>query len=122
MFIILPFGMTLMPIAYKMFKKEGDKHYYSKLKTYASFIFIWIGLAISIFSEDIVKLFALNSSFYSAFTIVPLVVLAYVIYGVSMISALGMYLTGKSHLIGFRLRHCHKCQLAMIQVQHTPLT
>jgi O-antigen/teichoic acid export membrane protein len=106
MFIILPFGMTLMPIAYKMFKKEGDKHYYSKLKTYSSFIFIWMGLAISIFSEDIVKLFALNSSFYSAYTVVPLIVLAYVIYGVSMISALGMYLTGKSHLIAYITIFC----------------
>ncbi len=101
MFIIIPFGMTLLPIAYKLYKKEGDKRYYLKLKTYMTFIFVWAGLSISLFSEEIVKLFAMNPSYYTAYKVVPLIVLAYTIYGMSMISSLGMYLTGKNHFIAY---------------------
>ncbi|MDX1373639.1 MAG: oligosaccharide flippase family protein, partial [Nitrososphaeraceae archaeon] len=58
MFIIMPFGLTLMPIAYKIYKQDGDKEYYKKLKTYVAFILVWAGLAISFYSKEIVLLFA----------------------------------------------------------------
>lgn len=101
MFVIMPFGLTLMPLAYKLFKQEGDKEYYKKLKTYLAFILVWSGFALSLFSKELVELFALQKAYYSASTIVPLIVLAYVIYGISMVSSLGMYLTGNNYFIAY---------------------
>jgi O-antigen/teichoic acid export membrane protein len=106
MFVILPFGLTLMPLAYKMFKKDGDKEYYSKLKTYVTFILLWAGLALSLFGKELVMLFAQNPSYYPAYSFVPFIVLAYVIYGTSMISSLGMILTGNNFFVALITLFC----------------
>lgn len=106
MFVIMPFGLTLMPLAYKLYKQEGDKEYYKKLKTYVAFVFVWSGFALSLFSKELVELFALQESYYSASMVVPLIVLAYVIYGISMVSSLGMYLTGNNYFIAYITLFC----------------
>ncbi|OGU56391.1 MAG: hypothetical protein A2V66_06115 [Ignavibacteria bacterium RBG_13_36_8] len=93
MFVIVPFSMTLMPIAYKMYNTEGDKRYYSKIMTYFAFALVWIGLGLSLFSKEIIKIFALNTSYWPAFQVIPIVTLAYVFYGLRIVSDLGMYLT-----------------------------
>jgi len=113
MFVILPFGLTLLPLAFKIYKTEGDKEYYTKLKTYVAFFLAWAGFSISLFSEEIVLLFAQDPSYYSAYTVVPLIVLAYVIYGVSMISSLGMYLTGKNHFVALITIFCAGLNIAL---------
>lgn len=106
MFVIMPFGLTLMPLAYKLYKQEGDKKYYKKLKTYVAFIFVWSGVTLSLYSKELVELFASQESYYPAYVVVPLIVLAYVIYGISMISSLGMYLTGNNHYVAYITLFC----------------
>jgi O-antigen/teichoic acid export membrane protein len=113
MFVILPFGLTLLPLAFKIYKTEGDKEYYTKLKTYVAFFLIWAGLALSLFSEEIVLLFSQDPSYYPAYKVVPLIALAYVIYGVSMISSLGMYLTGKNHFVALITIFCAGLNIAL---------
>lgn len=99
MFLIIPFGLTLLPMAFKIYKSEGDKVYYSKLKTYVTVLLTWAGFSLSVFAKEVVMLFAQDQSYYPAFSVVPLIALAYVVYGMSMISSLGMYLTGKNQYI-----------------------
>jgi O-antigen/teichoic acid export membrane protein len=45
--------------------------------------------------------------------VVPLIALAYVIYGVSMISSLGMYLTGKNHFVALITIFCAGLNIAL---------
>lgn len=106
MFIIMPFGLTIMPLAYKIYKQEGDKEYYKKLKTYVAFILVWAGFSLSLYSKELVELFAQQQSYYPAISIVALIVLAYVIYGLSMISSLGMYLTGNNSYVAYITLFC----------------
>ncbi|MBV6418940.1 MAG: hypothetical protein DAHOPDDO_00150 [Ignavibacteriaceae bacterium] len=106
MFLIIPFNLSLLPAAYKVYQSKGDKDYYKKLKTYLSFILVWAGLALSLFSKEIVEIFALNPSFYSAYTVVPFIILAYIIYGISTISSLGMYLSGKNFYMALITLFC----------------
>ena len=96
MFFIVPFSLTLLPIAYKFYKQEGDKLFYSKILTFFSFVMFWAGLALSIFGKEIVHLFALNQSYYPAYEVVPLLTLSYCVFGMSLVTALGLYLTGKT--------------------------
>lgn len=93
MFIIMPFGLALMPIAYKIFGTDGDKRFYSKLMTYLTFVLVWAGLALSVFSREIIKLFALNPTYWEAYKVVPVVVLSYVFFGMRWVASLGMFLT-----------------------------
>ena len=101
MFVIMPFGLTIMPLAYRLYKQEGDKEYYKKLKTYVAFFLIWSGFALSVYGRELVELFAQRASYYPASAVVPLIVLAYIIYGISMISSFGMYLTGNNKFIAY---------------------
>ena len=113
MFVIMPFGFTLMPLAYKLYKKENDKVYYKKIKTYAAFIFVWSGLALSLFSKEIIMIFAADQSYYQAFKVVPLIVLAYVFYGISMISSLGMHLTGNNKFAAYITIFCASLNIGL---------
>jgi O-antigen/teichoic acid export membrane protein len=106
MFVIMPFGLTLMPLAYKIYKQEGDKEYYKKLKTYTAFMFVWSGFALSLYGKELVELFAQQESYFPASDVVSLIVLAYVIYGISMISSLGMFLTGNNYFVAYITLFC----------------
>jgi len=101
MFMIMPFGLTVMPLAYRLYKQEGDKEYYKKLKTYVAFFLVWGGFALSLFGKELIELFARQESYYPAYTVVPLIVFAYILYGISMISYFGMYLTGNNKYIAY---------------------
>jgi len=113
MFLILPFNLTLFPLAFKLFKKENDKRYYSKIKTYFAFILVWAGLALCVFSEEIIMLFAQSDSYYPAYSVVPWIVLAYILYGVSLVSSLGMYLTGNNHYVAYITLFCAGLNIAL---------
>jgi O-antigen/teichoic acid export membrane protein len=106
MMMIIPFNLSLLPLAYKIYQTEGDKDYYKKLKTYLAFVLLWAGLALSLFSKEIVEIFALNSSYYSAYHVVPYIILAYILYGMSNISSLGMFLSGKNYYMAFITMLC----------------
>lgn len=113
MFLILPFNLTLFPLAFKLFKKENDKRYYSKLKTYFTFIMVWAGLALCVFSKEVIMLFAQDVSYYPAYEVVPWIVLAYILYGVSLVSSLGMYLTGNNHYVAYITLFCAGLNIAL---------
>ena len=59
----------------------------------------WAGLALSIYAKEIVQLFALDPSYYPAYEVVPLLTLSYCIFGMSLVTALGLYLTGKTNSV-----------------------
>lgn len=93
MFIIMPFTLTLMPSAYKMYGKPGDTRYYSKLLTYFTFALMWAGLALSLFAKELLMIFALNKDYWPAYTVVPLVILGYIFSGMRIFAVLGQFLT-----------------------------
>ena len=93
MFFILPFTLGLMPVAYKYFGSSDDKRFFSKLMTYSAFFFIWGFIFLSLFSKEIVHLFAVKPEYYSSYLIVPIILLSYVFSGIRITASLGMLLT-----------------------------
>jgi len=93
MFLVLPFSLGLLPIAYKFYGQPDDTRFFSKLMTYSTFIFVWGFVFLSLFSKEIVRIFALQSDFYSAYYIIPLILLSYVFSGMRLTASLGMLLT-----------------------------
>ncbi|PKL82217.1 MAG: hypothetical protein CVV24_11240 [Ignavibacteriae bacterium HGW-Ignavibacteriae-3] len=93
MFFILPFTLGLMPVAYKYFGSPDDKRFFSKLMTYSTFFFIWGFVFLSLFSREIIYIFAEKQEFYGAYVIVPVILLAYVFSGMRLTASLGMLLT-----------------------------
>ncbi len=101
MFLIMPFSLTLMPVAYKYYKTEGDKRFYSKLMTYLAFILIWAALFLSLTGKELIEIFSSSPDYYPAYKVVPLINLSYVFFGLSMVSSLGMYLTGNTKAVAY---------------------
>ncbi|KAF0150789.1 MAG: polysaccharide biosynthesis protein [Ignavibacteria bacterium] len=101
MFLILPFSLSLMPLAYKYFGKHDDKRFYSKLMTYSTFMFVWGFVFISLFSPEIVRLVAGKGNYDSAFLVVPIILLSYVFSGMRLTVQLGMLLTNNTKYIAW---------------------
>jgi len=93
MFMILPFNLSLMPIAYKFYRQPDDKRYFSKLMSYSTFFFVWGFVFLSLFSPELIKIFAQKNEFETAHLIVPVVLLSYVFSGMRLNASLGMFLT-----------------------------
>lgn len=113
MFFIVPFSLTLLPIAYKFYKQDGDKIFYSKILTFFSFVMFWAGLALASFGQELVHLFALDPSYYPAYEVVPLLTLSYCIFGMSLVTALGLYLTGKTNNVAVISIVCSAINIAL---------
>ncbi len=93
MLIILPFSMSLMPVAYKYFGQEDDKLFFSKIMKYSTFVFTWASIFLSLFSKEIVQIFATKTEYYNAFYVVPIILFSYVFSGMRLTASLGMMLT-----------------------------
>lgn len=93
MFLVLPYSMSLMPVAYKYYGQKDDKRFFSKVMTYSTFIFVWASVFISLFSKEIIKLFATKPEFYNAYYVVPIILFSYVFSGMRLTASLGMMLT-----------------------------
>ncbi len=99
MFMIMPLSLTLLPVAYKVYKQPGDKNYYRKIMTYSAYLLVWGALALSIFSKEIIELFSASQSYLPSYEVVPVILFAYVFFGMSLIASIGMYLTAKTTYI-----------------------
>jgi O-antigen/teichoic acid export membrane protein len=84
-----------------MFGKTGDKRFYSKVLTYLTFGLVWAGMALSLFSKEIIKLLAQKQSFWPSYEVVPVIVLSYVFFGMRIVSSLGMYLNKKTKYVAY---------------------
>lgn len=100
-FVIQSFSLSFIPLAYKIYKKEGDKRYYSKLLTYFSFTLIWIGLGISLYNEEIVKTFSKSTDYWEAIPVIPVLILSYIFSGAKIVASLGLFLEQRTKYIAF---------------------
>ncbi|NOG97069.1 MAG: oligosaccharide flippase family protein [Ignavibacteriae bacterium] len=96
MFLVVPFSLSFLPKAYKLFKSDGDIDYYKNLMTYFCFVLLWGGLILAFLAKPVIELFVLDESFYPSSRIVPILILGNIFMGLTQISSLGMYLEGKS--------------------------
>ncbi|MBN1639478.1 MAG: oligosaccharide flippase family protein [Ignavibacteriales bacterium] len=100
-FFIQSFTLGFLPLAYKYFQQKDDKRYYSKMLTYFMFVLCWAGLGLSLFSAEAIKILALNPEYWPAYTVVPIITLAYVFSGGKSITSIGLYLTHKTQVIAY---------------------
>lgn len=99
--LIQSFTLGFLPAATKIFGQKDDKRYFSKTLTYFVYILIWTGLALAMFSEHIVKFFALNENFLQAYTVIPVIILAFIFSGAKSVTMIGFYLYKKTQYIAY---------------------
>jgi len=78
-FISEPFNRTWQPRRFELYKEEGSEAVFGRIFTYFLFLMIFAGLGVSVLTKDLLMIIA-DEKFWSAYKIVPIIVLATTIF------------------------------------------
>jgi len=95
--LVQPFIMSFLPLGYKFYKQKGDTRYYSKMFIYLAFLTTWVGLALALFSKDILPLVARKPEYWIAWQVVPIICLSYVFAGGTAVVSISFHLKNKTY-------------------------
>ncbi len=95
--LIQPFVMSFLPLGYRFYRKKGDTRYYSKMFLYLTFLSAWVGLALALFSKELLPLVARRPGYWIAWQVVPLVCLSYVFVGATAVVGIAFHLRNKTY-------------------------
>lgn len=95
-FLLNSFQLGFLPIAFQMLDKPGANRYFSKIFTYFVFAFSIAFLGVSLFSKEIISILSRNSSFNSAYTVVPFLAFAFVLRGIHYYFSLSFHFAKKT--------------------------
>jgi len=96
--IIQPFSLGFLPLVYKYYQEKGDRRYYSKMFIYLSFVVAWVGIGLSLFGKQLIQIVARRPDYLSAWTIIPIISLAYYFWGASLIQYISFNLKNKTQI------------------------
>jgi len=112
MFVMAPFlqvwGAMMIPLA----QKENAGEIYARVFTYMMFLYLWVGLGLSVFSPEAVRL-ATDPKFHSAHQIIPLVVLAYLFWSTTNLGDTPFYVKNRTAVKPFLLGAAAVVNLAL---------
>ncbi|NOX64325.1 MAG: oligosaccharide flippase family protein [Chlorobi bacterium] len=91
MLILQSFQLGFLPIAYKKLNDPNAKRYFSKVLTYYTLILVFAALTISLFSKELIEVLALNSEYWIAYIVVPIISFAFVLKGIQYNFALSFH-------------------------------
>ena len=100
-FILQSFQVGYLPIAYKKINDADAPRYFSKIATYLIFVLVLFALTLSLLSKEVIQLFSLNSDYWIAYTVVPLVSLAFVFKGMQYVFSLPFHFVKKTSYIAY---------------------
>ena len=95
-FIVMSFQMAWGPIMFSVANKSDAKLIYSKVFTYYSIFFLFFSLAISVYAEEVISLLTVPQ-YFSAYKVVPVISLSYVLHGYYFVTAVGINLRNKTY-------------------------
>jgi O-antigen/teichoic acid export membrane protein len=99
-FIVTSVQLALTPMLLKRINDPNNKRLYSKVLTYFSFGLMWIILAISVFSREIIILIAKSPEYIEATYIVPIIAMIS-FFGMAKDSVvMGLHVHKKTKIIG----------------------
>jgi len=94
-FLLMPFKLIWPPMIFSVEKEAYAKEFYAKILTYFVFFGIFISLAVSLLSKDIIQMIS-DRSFWPASRVVPLICLSYVFFGAQEALNVGINLKRKT--------------------------
>ncbi len=100
-FILQSFQVGYLPIAYKKINDADAPRYFSKVTTYLIFALVLFALTLSLLSKEVIQFFSMNSDYWIAYTVVPLVSLAFVFKGMQYVFSLPFHFVKKTSYIAY---------------------
>ncbi|MFV9677497.1 MAG: flippase [Methanosarcinales archaeon] len=96
--IVGPFTLAWGPFFWSTAKEKNAKEVYSAVLTYFVLVAMFVALALSILSKEVLMIMV-TPPFYGAYKVIPLIALSYVLYGCYFILAAGFNLTKKTKYV-----------------------
>jgi len=85
---------------YKTYLRYDAKYIYQKVFKITSTILIFMGLCISIFAKDLIRIMA-DPQFLDAYRIAPIIIIAYILQAWTKYCSMGIFLERKTMLIAY---------------------
>jgi O-antigen/teichoic acid export membrane protein len=95
-FIIQSFQLGFLPIAFKKFGEPNANRFYSKILTYFVFLLVLSAICLSFFGKELIRFMSDNASYWDAYSIIPVISLAFVFKGIQYVVSLGFHYTKKT--------------------------
>ena len=100
-FVVQAFALGFLPIAYKMQDSPDAAEFFQKVFKYFSMILVFGALGVSLFSREILLVFAQKPEFYDAYKIVPLITIAFIFKGIQYMFLLGFHYVKKTKYVAY---------------------
>ncbi len=100
-FVVQAFALGFLPIAYKMLKDPNADIFYRKIFKYLVMILIFFALVLSLFSKEVLMIFARKPEYLEAYKIVPFLTIAFVFKGLQYMFMLGFHYVKKTKYIAY---------------------
>ncbi len=95
-----PFGRVWSVSLYDLAKNEAWKEQFVRVLAWLVYALTLVGLGIAVFSDEVIQVMARNPSFWSAASVVPMLVLAYCLREVADFFRNVLYLNKRSGVVG----------------------
>ena len=99
-FVSYPFNMVWQPRRYELLKKPDSEKVFGKIFTYYMLLLFFCGMSVAVLTKDVLKIMA-TDSFWSAYQVVPIIVLANIIFNSSAHVNMGLLITKKTKYFAF---------------------
>ena len=96
--LIIPFELAWIPFMLSVAKRDDAKQIYSSVLTYFLLIGVFIALALSVLSREVIAIMA-TPPFHDAYKVVPLIAFSYLLFGCYLILQAGIYIEGKTKYV-----------------------
>ena len=100
-FVLQAVNLAVLPIALKSFKTENGRELLKQIFVYLAVLLCSMFLLISLFSLDVLKVFAKSNDFLLANRIIPILLFAYVFEGLKIIYSYHILYVKKTHWIAW---------------------
>lgn len=93
--VVAPILTAWAPFAFSVWREKDARQVYSRVFTYFLLVALFAALALAILSREVLAIMA-TPDFFAAYRVIPLIALAYVVYGCFDMLAIGIGLMAKT--------------------------
>lgn len=98
-FVVHSFSQAYIPVFYKYMHDEDSKKFYIKSLTYYTFVAALIALVLTIFGQEAIQLLSQSPEYYSAYKLLPYLVIGVIFAGLRQILVLPINKHKKTKII-----------------------
>jgi O-antigen/teichoic acid export membrane protein len=98
--IISSVNLALTPLIYQKMDDPNNKRFYAKVMTYMTFGVMFFVLGLSLYGQEVVKLFAKDKAYWPAYRLIPILCFAIVFGMLKDLATIGLNLKKKTKIIG----------------------